>query len=92
MVCSPLYTQAVLKHMYINRRFCYANKLVILTKRIRIVRNIVFLNDNFKEEYLGLAVDLYSELSEEDTINDFLKKYSIIKVQRIVELKVCPEF
>ena len=44
------------KQMYINGHFCYADKFAILTNGLGIVREIVFLNDDFKTAHPELPV------------------------------------
>ncbi len=39
------------KHQYINGHFCYAFKTAVVTDGLGIVRNISFLDDDFKEKY-----------------------------------------
>lgn len=59
------------KQMYINGRFCYAEKFAILTNGLGIVRHITFLDDGFKEQHPELSVKKKSDSPEEDkTISD----------------------
>ena len=59
------------KQMYINGHFCYADKLGILTNGLGIVRNIVFLDDDFKVSHPELPIGKKSDSPEEDkTIGD----------------------
>lgn len=59
------------KQMYINGHFCYADKFGILTNGLGIVRDIVFLDDDFKAAHPELPVEKKSDSPEEDkTISD----------------------
>lgn len=59
------------KQMYINGHFCYADKFAILTNGLGIVREIVFLDDDFKAAHPELPVEKKSDSPEEDkTISD----------------------
>lgn len=59
------------KQMYINGHFCYADKFGILTNGLGIVREIVFLDDDFKSAHPSLPVGKKSDSPEEDkTISD----------------------
>lgn len=59
------------KQMYINGHFCYADKFGILTNGLGIVRDIVFLDDDFKAAHPELPVEKKSGSPEEDkTISD----------------------
>lgn len=59
------------KQMYINGHFCYADKFAILTNGLGIVREIVFLDDDFKTAHPELPVEKKSDSPEEDiTISD----------------------
>ena len=59
------------KQMYINGHFCYADKFGILTNGLGIVRDIVFLDDDFKAAHPELPVEKKSDSPEEDkTIGD----------------------
>jgi len=54
------------KQMYINGHFCYADKFGILTNGPGIVRNIVFLYDDFKAAHPELPIEKKSDSPEED--------------------------
>lgn len=54
------------KQMYINGHFCYADKFAILTNGLGIVRDIVFLDDDFKAFHPELPVDKKSDSPKED--------------------------
>lgn len=56
------------KQMYINGHFCYADKFGILTNGLGIVRDIVFLDDDFKANHPELPVEKKSDSPEEDKI------------------------
>lgn len=59
------------KQMYINGHFCYADKFGILANGFGIVRDIVFLDDDFKAHHPELPVEKKSDSPEEDkTISD----------------------
>lgn len=59
------------KQMYINGHFCYADKFAILTNGLGIVRDIVFLDDDFKASHPELPVEKKSDSPDEDkTISD----------------------
>lgn len=59
------------KQMYINGHFCYADKFGLLTNGFGIVRDIVFLDDDFKAAHLELPIAKKSDSPEEDkTISD----------------------
>lgn len=45
------------KQMYINGHFCYADKFAILTNGLGIVRDIVFLDVDFKSSHPELPVE-----------------------------------
>ena len=59
------------KQMYINGHFCYADKFAILTNGLGIVRDIVFLDVDFKSSHPELPVEKKSDSPDEDkTISD----------------------
>lgn len=59
------------KQQYINGHFCYADKFAILTNGLGIVREIVFLDDDFKASHPELPVEKKSDSPEEaKTISD----------------------
>lgn len=59
------------KQMYINGHFCYADKFALLTNGLGIVRDIVFLDDDFKASHPDLPIEKKSDSPEEDkTISD----------------------
>ena len=59
------------KQMYINGHFCYADKFAILTNGLGIVRDIIFLDDDFKAAHPELPVEKKSDSPDEDkTISD----------------------
>lgn len=59
------------KQMYINGHFCYADKFAILTNGLGIVRDIVFLDVDFKSSHPELPVGKKSDSPDEDkTISD----------------------
>lgn len=59
------------KQMYINGHFCYADKFAILTNGLGIVRDIVFLDDDFKTSHPELPIEKKSDSPDEDkTISD----------------------
>lgn len=59
------------KQMYINGHFCYADKFGILANGLGIVRDIVFLDEDFKSSHPELLVEKKSDSPEEDkTISD----------------------
>lgn len=59
------------KQQYINGHFCYADKFVLLTNGLGIVRDIVFLDEDLKASHPELPVDKKSDSPEEDkTISD----------------------
>ena len=59
------------KQMYINGHFCYADKFGILANGLGIVRDIVFLDDDFKAAHPELPIEKKSDSPEEDkTIGD----------------------
>lgn len=54
------------KQQYINGHFCYADKFAILTNGLGIVREIVFLDDDFKSSHPELPVEKKSDSPDED--------------------------
>jgi hypothetical protein len=54
------------KQQYINGHFCYADKFAILTNGLGIVRNIVFLDDDFKSKHPELLINKKSDSPDED--------------------------
>lgn len=59
------------KQMYINGHFCYADKFAILTNGLGIVRDIVFLDNDFKAAHPELPLEKKSDSPDEDkTISD----------------------
>lgn len=54
------------KQQYINGHFCYADKFVILTNGLGIIRHITFLDDDFKTAHPELAVEKKSDSPDED--------------------------
>lgn len=59
------------KQMYINGHFCYADKFGILANGLGIVRDIMFLDDDFNSAHSELPVEKRSDSPEEDkTISD----------------------
>jgi hypothetical protein len=54
------------KQQYINGHFCYADKFAILTNGLGIIRHIVFLDDEFKENHTELLIDKKSDSPDED--------------------------
>ena len=59
------------KQQYINGHFCYADKFAILTNGFGVVRDIVFLDDDFKASHPELPIEKKSDSPDEDkTISD----------------------
>jgi len=59
------------KQQYINGHFCYADKLAVLTNGLGIIRDIAFLDDDFKAKHPEMAVEKKSDSPDEDkTIGD----------------------
>jgi len=54
------------KQLFINGHFCYVYKFTILTNALGIVRNITFLDDDFKEKHPEVEIDKKSDSPEED--------------------------
>ena len=54
------------KQMYINGHFCYVDKFAILTNGFGIVRDIVFLDDDFKASHPELPREKKSDSPDED--------------------------
>ena len=54
------------KQMYINGHFCYADKFVLLTNGLGIIRHITFLDDTFKNQHPDLLVERKSDSPDED--------------------------
>ena len=54
------------KQLYINGHFCYADKFVILTNGLGIVRHITFLDDDFKDAHPEMPVEKKSDSPDED--------------------------
>ena len=55
-----------IKQLYINGYFCYVYKFGILTNGLGIVRNISFLDSDFKDKHPELVVDKKSDSPDED--------------------------
>ena len=55
-----------LKQLYINGSFCYVYKFGILTNGLGIVRNISFLDQDFKEKHPELVIERKSDSPDED--------------------------
>ncbi|WP_326906634.1 transposase [Sedimentibacter sp. MB31-C6] len=54
------------KQMYINGHFCYADKFAIITNGLGLVRNIAFLDDDFKQKHQDIEIDKKSDSPDED--------------------------
>lgn len=54
------------KQQYINGHFCYADKFAILTNGLGIIRHIVFLDDQFKDNHPEIPVEKKSDSPDED--------------------------
>jgi len=54
------------KQQYINGRFCYADKLAVLTNGLGVIRHIEFLDDDFKENHPEISVGKKSVSPDED--------------------------
>lgn len=74
------------KQLYINGHFCYADKFAILTNGLGIVRDIVFLDDAFKEAHPELQIEKKADSPQEDksigdssalkpVLNDFFRDH-----------------
>ena len=59
------------KQMYINSHFCYTDEFGILTNGLGIVKDVVFLDDDFKAAHPELPIEKKLDSPEEDkTIGD----------------------
>lgn len=54
------------KQLYINGYFCYVYKLAIITNGLGIVRNITFLDEDFKSNHPEIVFDKKSDSPDED--------------------------
>ena len=55
-----------IKQLYINGHFCYVYKFGILTNAMGIVRDISFLDEDFKDDHPEVEVDKKSDSPDED--------------------------
>ncbi len=55
-----------IKQLYINGYFCYVYKFAIITNGLGIVRNISFLDNDFKSGHPELKIDKKSDSPDED--------------------------
>lgn len=54
------------KQLYINGYFCYVYKFAIITNGLGIVRNITFLDEDFKSNHPEIVFDKKSDSPDED--------------------------
>lgn len=54
------------KQQYLNGHFCYADKFVMLTNGLGIVRHIAFLDDGFKLSHPEMPIQKKSDSPDED--------------------------
>ena len=54
------------KQLFINGYFCYVYKFAIITNGLGIVRNITFLDDDFKSKHPEIEIDKKSDSPDED--------------------------
>lgn len=75
-----------IKQLYINGHFCYVYKFSIMTNAMGIVRDISFLNDDFKNQHPEVTVKKKSDSPDEDksigdssalkpVLNDFFARH-----------------
>ena len=55
-----------IKQLFINGYFCYVYKFAIITNGLGIVRNITFLDNDFKSKHPELQIDKKSDSPDED--------------------------
>ena len=55
-----------IKQLFINGYFCYVYKFAIITNGLGIVRNITFLDDDFKSKHPEIQIDKKSDSPDED--------------------------
>lgn len=55
-----------MKQLFINGYFCYVYKFAIITNGLGIVRNITFLDDDFKSKHPEIQIDKKSDSPDED--------------------------
>ena len=79
-----------IKQMHINGHFCYVHKFGILTNGLGIVRNITFLDDDFKQNHPEIIIEKKSDSPDEDksigdstslqpVLNDFFSTHPDLK-------------
>lgn len=79
-----------IKQMHINGHFCYVHKFGILTNGLGIVRNITFLDDDFKKKHPEIVIEKKSDSPDEDksigdstslqpVLNDFFSAHPHLK-------------
>lgn len=69
-----------IKQLYINGHFCYVYKFGILTNGLGIVRNIAFLDEDFKAKHPEVIVDKKTDSPDEDkSIGDSTALKPILK-------------
>jgi len=57
--------------MYINGHFAYAHKLMLITDGLDIIKDIIFLDESFKDKYnVDLNYYNYDDLKEAKTASD----------------------
>lgn len=65
------------KQMYINGHFCYADKFGILTNGLGIVRDIVFLDDDFKAAHPEIPIEKKSDSAAlRPVLSDYFASHS----------------
>jgi hypothetical protein len=55
-----------IKQLFINGHFCYVYKFAIITNGLGIVRNITFLDEDFKANHPEIEIDKKSDSPDED--------------------------
>lgn len=67
------------KQQYINGHFCYADKFVLLTNGLGIIRHITFLDDDFKKAHPEMPMEKKSGSPDEDkSISDSASLHSVL--------------
>jgi Transposase domain (DUF772). len=60
-----------IRQMYINGHFAYAHKLMLITDGLGIIKDIIFLDESFKDKYnVDLNYYNYDDLKEAKTASD----------------------
>jgi hypothetical protein len=63
---SSAFANSQVKQLFINGYFCYVYKFALITNGLGIVRNISFLDDDFKSKHPEIELDKKSDSPDED--------------------------